>query len=430
MSSGKSKNRELPAYIRFFTPLAIQAASQALTYPLVAMVASRGDGGTLNLAGLAQSSAVIFMLSTLGFGLVSTGMVFARTLEGYQRFRSVCIIVGFLVVLVQSVLCIPQISHFLFAEFIGLPPSIEHPAARTLVATIPLQFLFFVRIPFQVVMYNALATGIASMATMLRIILTVMLSILFSISGFVGTLWAVVCLTLPVALEVAASAYLARPYLAQLKTAETPAPLKKDIFMFSTPLSIGAHLQSLSGIIIGAFISRAANPELVLPVYFLALGLATPFAYSATRVTEVVYAFPPAFKKDNRTLSFALGAGAILGLLPLLFILPGLSDLYYVKLQNLDPVNLPLVIETALALAFYPVCVAIRAQGEGLAGLAKKPGLVVIGQAVFLGIILITGAVLLTMDIAGNLMGVTALILSNLSSTIILRLMLRKDKFT
>ncbi len=429
MSSGKSKNRELPAYIRFFVPLALQAASQALTYPLVAMVASRGPGGTLNLAGLAQSSAVIFMLSTLGFGLVSTGMVFARTLEGFQRFKSVCIIIGFLVAFVQSVLCIPLVSHFFFADLIGLPPSIERPAALTLLATIPLQFLFFLRIPFQVAMYNALATGTASMATMLRIILTLMLSALFSISGFVGTIWAVVCLTLPVALEVAASAFLARPYLTRLKPSEIPPPLKKDIFMFSTPLSIGAHLQSMSGIIIGAFISRAASPELVLPVYFLALGLATPFAYSSTRITEVVYAFPPSSKKDYSTLSFALGAGATLGLLPLIFILPGLSDLYYVQLQNLDPVNLPLVIETALALTFYPVCVAIRAQGEGLAGLAKKPGLVVIGQAVFLAIILITGTIMLSMEVSGNLMGVAALILSNLSSTIILRLMLRKDEF-
>ena len=40
---------------RFFIPLAIQAASQALSYPLVAMVASRGPGGPLNLAGMAQA---------------------------------------------------------------------------------------------------------------------------------------------------------------------------------------------------------------------------------------------------------------------------------------------------------------------------------------------------------------------------------------
>ena len=47
---------------RFFIPLAIQAASQALSYPLVAMVASRGPGGPLNLAGLAQSTTVMFFL--------------------------------------------------------------------------------------------------------------------------------------------------------------------------------------------------------------------------------------------------------------------------------------------------------------------------------------------------------------------------------
>ena len=37
-----ANTQSLSAYTRFFAPLALQAASQGLTYPLVAMVASRG----------------------------------------------------------------------------------------------------------------------------------------------------------------------------------------------------------------------------------------------------------------------------------------------------------------------------------------------------------------------------------------------------
>jgi len=50
----------------FFIPLALQAASQSLTYPLVAMVASHGPGGTLNLAGVAQSNIVMFLVGAVG----------------------------------------------------------------------------------------------------------------------------------------------------------------------------------------------------------------------------------------------------------------------------------------------------------------------------------------------------------------------------
>jgi len=63
----------------FFLPLALQAASQSLSYPLVAMVAAHGEGGALNLAGVAQSNIIMFMVGTLGAGLVTAGMVFART---------------------------------------------------------------------------------------------------------------------------------------------------------------------------------------------------------------------------------------------------------------------------------------------------------------------------------------------------------------
>ena len=416
-----------PNYTRFFAPLALQAASQGLTYPLVAMVASRGPGGPLNLAGLAQSNTMMYTLGTFGFGLITAGMVFGKTREGYRRFRTVTLSIGALVTLVQAMLCIPRASHLLFGQLIGLPPSIEDPAAMTFLATIPLQFLFFTRIPFQVAMYNARATGKASLATLLRIFLTAALSPLFCLADAVGPFWAVVCLTFPVGLEVAASAWLARPYLARLEVSATAAS-KKEIFLFNLPLSIGSYLLSLSSILLGAFIARAASPERMLPAYYLALGLATPIAYGATRVLEVVLAFPPASDSDRRTLKYAVAAGAVLSLLPLMFILPGLSGLYYVRLQNLDPGSLPLVRVAALALALYPLCVAVRAQGEGLASLAGKPMTVIAGQAMFMTTILLAGCVLLKLGADGNIIGGIGLCFGNLASTATLRLLLRRIK--
>ena len=419
-----ANTQSLSAYTRFFAPLALQAASQGLTYPLVAMVASRGPLGPLALAGLAQSNTLMYMLGTFGFGLVTAGMVFGGTRKGYRQFRAVTLGLGLLVTLFQALLCLPRMAHLLFGQLIGLPPSIEDPAAMTLMATVPLQFLFFTRIPYQVAMYNARATGKASLATILRIILTAILSPLFCMAGAVGPLWAVLCLSVPVGLEVAASAWLARPYLARMIDSET-VPTKKEIFLFNLPLSIGGYLLSLSSILLGAFIARAPNPERMLPAYYLALGLATPVAYGATRVLEVVLAFPPVFESDRRTLEFAVAAGAVLGLLPLLFILPGLSELYYVRLQNLDPGSLPLVRGAALALALYPMCVAVRAQGEGIASRAGMPMIVIAGQAMFMITILLTGCVLLSFGINGNCIGGIGLCIGSLASTATLRLLLR-----
>src|SRR5512137_3134965 len=89
---------------RFFIPLAVQAASQSLCYPLVAMVASRGSGGPLDLAGLAQSNTVLFFLGIFAISLVPTGMVFARTREGYRRFYRITMAAGVCACLVQALL--------------------------------------------------------------------------------------------------------------------------------------------------------------------------------------------------------------------------------------------------------------------------------------------------------------------------------------
>ena len=414
--------------VRFFVPLAIQAASQALCYPLVAMVASRGPGGPLNLAGLAQANIVMFFFGMFAISYVTTGMVFAKTREGYQRFRLVTLLTGFTVVIVQAILCTPVLAHFIFGKIIGLPATIEQPARIGFLVSIPLQFLFFLRIPYFVVMYIGKATGKASLATIGRITLTALLSPLFCFLGLVGPVWAVVCLTIPVALEVMMSRIFADPFLKSLESSPDSPPGAREIFWFNLPLSIGGYFLSVSAIILGGFIARAPNPDRILPVYYLALGLANPMAFAATRIQTIVLAFPPQSKNDRRTLHFALAAGLILGILPLIFSLPGLIEFYYVKLQNLNPQDLQLVRWTAVSLLFFPFSVAIRAQSEGLAAWQKKPVTVLTGHALFLTTIVTTGFTLLQFGVPGHLIGPVGLTLGSLASSATMRIFLNWTK--
>ena len=409
---------------KFFVPLAIQAISQALSYPLVAMVASRGPGGPLNIAGLAQAINVMFFLGMIGISLVTTGMIYAKTREGYLKFRAVTLYISLVVISVQALLCIPALSHLVFGKIIGLPSSIENPAKLTLLISIPLQFLFFLRMPYFVIMYNGKVTGKASLATIGRIIFTALLSPIFCFAGFVGPVWAIVCLTLPVALEVIISRLLAGPLLKNLKSCTDRPPSAKEIILFTLPLSIGGYFLSISALILGAFIARAPDPERIFPIYYLALGLANPVAYAATRLQTIVLAFPPVSRQDNLTLRFSIIAGVCLGLLPLVFILPGLNELYYVELQRLAIRDLPLVRITALSLVFFPFSVAIRAQSEGLAAWQKKPMTVLAGHATFLTIIIVSGFTLLFVGSPGYFIGAIGLTLGSLTSSATMRLFL------
>ncbi|NNL75426.1 MAG: hypothetical protein HKO68_03725 [Desulfobacterales bacterium] len=413
---------------RFFVPLAIQAASQALSYPLVAMVASRGPGGPLNLAGLAQANSVMFFFGMFAISYVTTGMVYAKTREGYQKFRRVTLLTGLVVISIQAVLCLPALAHLIFGQIIGLPPSIEQPAHITLLVSIPLQFLFFLRIPYFVVMYIGKATAKASLATIARLVLTALLSMLFSILGLVGPVWAVVCLTTPVAIETLVSRIFAGSFITSLKPDPHNSPRAREIFFFNLPLSVGGYFLSVSAIILAAFIARAPDPDRILPVYYLALGLANPVAFAATRIQTIVLAFPPQSRQDRRTLHFSLAAGAILGALPLIFTLPGLAEFYFVKLQNLDPHDLQLVRMTAIALIFFPFSVAIRAQSEGLAAWLKKPTTVLSGHALFMGTIIAAGFTLLFLGTPGHLIGPVGLTLGSLASSATMRLVLVRAK--
>ncbi len=412
----------------FFIPLAIQAASQALSYPLVAMVASRGPGGPLNLAGLAQSTTVMVFLGIFGLAYVTTGMVYAASREGYFRFRNVVLMTGLGVIIVQALLSIPAAAHLVFGEIIGLPPSIEAPAKITLLASIPVQFLFFLRTPYLVIMYINKATAKASIATIGRIAFTVLLALIFSHMGLVGPIWAVVCLTLPVGLECVVARLFAGPFLKALSPSETEAPRAAEIFLFNLPLSIGGYLLSASALIMGAFIARAPDPERVLPVCYLALGLANPLAYAATRIQTTVLAFPPTRLKDPLTFRFALAAGLCLGLLPLIFILPGLTKLYYVTLQKLNPADLNLVRITAMALVFYPLAVSIRAQSEGMAAWSKKPATVMAGHSIYLLTILASGFILLFSGAQGYVICAVSLSLGSLSSSAMMRILMSRSR--
>lgn len=406
--------------LRFYAPIAFQAAAQALTYPLVAMVASRGPGGPLNLAGLAQSNAVLFILGTLGAGLLTTGMIYGGTREGYRRFCVVNYLLAGIVAALQAVVCLPGLSHFVFARVIGLTPAIEGPATLTLVASIPLQFLFFLRNPYQVVLYCNKATGRAGSATMFRIVLTLLLSPLFSLLGLVGPVWAVVCQTIPVGGEALVSWWFARRYLRSLPECGGNPPSLRELFGFAMPLSAGGFFLSASGLVLGAMIAHAANPERMLPAYYLAGGLAGPAAYAASRVQAVVLAFPPLAAGFGRVFRFSIAAGLVLGLLPLFFILPGSAEWYYVTLQQCRPDMLDLVRISALGLAVNPLMVAMRSYCEGLAALRKRPVIVLAGQAVFLGVMTSVSLACLGLGVAGNLIGPLAYVTANATAALVI----------
>lgn len=392
-------------------------------------MASRGEAGPLGLAGLAQSNLVMFFLSMVGAGIPTAGMVFGRNREGWGSFAKMNLLMGLGVATLQAILCLPALSHLLFGKLIGLPPSIEEPASQSLLGTVLLQFLFFLRNPYQTALLVARASGKASVATMGRILLTGLMTLGFTLAGWVGVGAAIVCLSLPVGLEVLCSVLLARPYVKLLPKGPGKAPSLGELFGFVLPLSAGGVVLALSGPILGAFIARAGEPERTLPVYYLAMGLASPMAFSASRIQSMVLAFSPVKEEIGNTLQrFSWKAGVFLGVIPLLFLAPPLAETYYVFLQKLPMGDLSMLRVTALALAALPLCVAVRSYKEGLAAWKKRPVAVLVGQVSHVCTLCLVSALALYFGVPGHLMGPMGLVAGNMAAGRAISLMLKREE--
>ena len=403
---------------RFFIPLAIQAASQSFTYPLVAAIASHGAGGPVNLAGMDQAMIMMSMLGMLGAGLVTTGMVHGVTREGFARFRQVNWAFTGIVLAMMAVLSIPPLAHFWLGRILGLPASIEHPAYRAFVVSLLLQPLFFLRNPYQVCLYIYGATSLAGTATITRIVGTLLLVPVFICAGLVGPGWAVVAQIVAVSFEVLLSWYFARPYIRKLPHASgEPSPVK-EMIAFTLPLSAGAFFLNVAGVMICWGIVRTPHPEHMLVAYYLAAGLAGPAAVAASRVQTVALTMLPHMSSERRLKIFSLLAGLLMGGVPLLFLLPGLADIYYNTLQHCPPALMPLVRLSALALLLHPLTLAMRGYLEGKAAYLKQPFSILAGHAVYFVTLTSLVLICIALRIPGNLLPGLSFFAANLAAAL------------
>lgn len=411
-----------PAAIRYYIPLVLQSISQSLTYPLVATITSRGEGGVANLAAFAQGQSVVFVLGTVGAGLLTTGLVHGRTAEGFRRFATLNRRILFAVLAIQGLCIIPAVAHLVFGILLGLAPPLDRLAASLFVWSLPAQVFFFLRTTHQVALYNAHATFKANMATVGRVVATLLCTPLFIHFGWVGPYWALVAYTVPIALETGVSKLMAAPYIRALPRQTQNLPSLRELFAFCMPLSLGGFFLSVSGFCIGAFIARAADSTRMLGIHYIAMGLINPVSFAAMRLQAVVLAFPPRSLANTRTFNFSFGAGVALALLPQLVQIPPLYNLYFGGAQQLPLADIPLARLAILTMSIFPLCQAFRGHAEGVAAWARQPHAILAGQAVYLSTLVMVLFAGLSLHVPGYLMGVCSLIAASLATTGTVRL--------
>ena len=417
---------------RFYVPLLLQAFTQSLTYPLVAGIVTHGEFGVNALTAFSQGQIIMFMIGALGGGLLTTGMVFARTWCGYVSFRRLNLLMMVILLTLQCVPVIAPFNRWLFEGFFALPPELANVARWILFFGVIMNGAFFLRNVPMVVLFNNYESGKANNATFVRIGLTLFCAWLFPQIGLVGAYWGLFALTLGVVVEYIITWFYARPYVQKLPnrhtlvgkgSAETESQLPDtpallvDQFRFTLPLSLGGFLLMLSPLVIAAFVGRSTNSADMLAIHYVTLGIANPVSYAALRMQPVAIQFMPEYPGDRRLLVYAVVAGAILGLIPLVFSSHLIGDWYFGVYQNVPPRILDTV---RLAIGIYSlICMihAVRGRIEGIAASRKRPKAVMAGQIAYTVGLLCSCIVLLPTGIPGWSVAVTAIFIAPICAT-------------
>ena len=414
---------------RFYVPLLLQAFSQSLSYPLVAGIVTHGAYGVNALTAFSQGLMIMFMIGAIGGGLITTGMVFAKTWYGYATFRRLNSLMMCSLVALQCVPALPPFNAWIFEGFFNLPPDLAEVSRWTLLFGSVMNAGFFIRNIPMVVLFNNLESGKANNATVLRIAVTLACATVFPRAGLVGPAWGLFALTFGVWVETVVTWLYARPFVAALPNRPKDGgsasglpvgatALLLEQFRFTMPLALGGFLLACSPLVIAAFVSRSADPADMLAVHYVTIGVANPVAFAALRLQTVAVKFMPEYPGDRRLLVYSVVAGLLLGVIPLVFATPWVGDWYFGTFQNVPH----RILGTAkLAIGIYSlICVihAVRARIEGIAAALKRPRAVMWGQIAYTASLFVVCATMLPLGCPGWAMAITAIFVAPVCVTV------------
>lgn len=424
--SGRSLLLQLSA---FYLPLAIQAVSMSLTYPLVGSVVAHGHLGATEYAIMAQAQAIMFLVGSIGGGMVSTGMIFASSRKGLKNFTALSITMGLTAIALQALCCVHPLDAIIFGRFYNLEGESFSLAKKMLLCSIPMNFSFFVRNTGIATLFREKRTDKATFATFFRIFLTWIASWTFGKLGLYGWKWGLGLTTVAVWVESILMNLLAVPYERRLpETDGEDASIGKQC-AFTIPLSLGGMMLCLSGTVIPVFLALTPDPEVSRNIHYIAFGILNPLSFAAARMQSVSIAFPPREHPQRAVFAFALAIGVLMSALSSLLQLPAVARWYFGSVQNLGPAQVPLAMEAMLVIGAIPLVMAVKGYNEGLAAIIRRPNAILSDQIAYLAAqVLVFFALVQLKPVAGHLMSGWSILAAQLFSLLTIRIALHSNR--
>lgn len=415
----------------FFVPLAIQGFSMSLTYPLVGSVVSHGRFGAAEYAVLAQAQTIMFLVGSVGAGLITTGMIFGTTRRGFRNFRLLSLSLGLAAIALQALCCLPPFDDFIFGRLYGLDGELKSLAKTILLWSIPMNYSFFARNTGLATLFRVKRTDTATLATAIRIGGTWIGSILFVRAGLVGWKWGLALSSSMVILETALLNIMSVPYWRRLSD-DDGSDKNQSVasqYAFTIPLSLGGTMMCLAGVMIPVFLAKLPAAATARNIHYIIFGILNPLHVAALKMQSVVVAFPPKDHPRGSIFSFAIAAGVSLAALAMLLTIPGVSKWYFGSIQNLAADEVGLARKAMLLIAFLPMISALKSFAEGQAALIMRPNAILSSQIAFLATLVLSFFLFVqTSALPSFIVSSVVIMLSHAFALIVLRIALMSNR--
>ncbi|MBR0056242.1 MAG: hypothetical protein IJP66_02840 [Kiritimatiellae bacterium] len=413
----------------FYFPLAVQSISMTLTYPLVGSVVAHGPLGATEYAIMAQAQAVMFLVGSIGSGLISTGMLFSKSKRGRRNFITLSLSLGLGAIILQALCCVNPLADLIFNRFYHLDAPLMSLARRILFFSIPMNFAFFARNSGLATLFTEKRTDKATFATFFRIALTWAGSVVLVRLGHVGWEWGLGLTTCAVIIETSLVNILARPYARRLPEDDGQNATVARQYAFAIPLALGGTMICISGTVVPVFLSLTPDPEISRNIHYIAFGILNPLSNAAMKIQSVVLAFPPRNYRRGLILAYGLAIGLLWTGVSLLLQIPAIGGWYFGTYQNLDAASVPLAMKALLIIGAIPFVVSIKAFLEGRAALMMRPNAILSCQIAFLAAqVLVFFALIHVAPLPGYLMSGVSTLLAQVVSVIVLNIAIFSNK--
>ena len=425
----KASGHSLPWQLStFYFPLALQGISMSLTYPLVGSVVAHGRLGATEYAIMAQAQAIMFLVGSIGAGLISTGMIFAKTKRGFRNFKLLSISLGIGAVTLQALCAIPPLDRMIFGRLYHLDGELFTLAKTMLLLSVPMNFSFFIRNTGLATLFREKRTDKATFATFFRIGLTWVCSTLFVHYGLVGWKWGLGLTTVTVWIESLMVNFLSIPYVRRLPGDDDESATIGRQCAFTIPLSLGGIMLNISGTMIPVFLALTQNPGIARNIHYLAFGILNPLSFAAAKMQSVAIAFPPQEHRRGAIFSFAAFAGILMSSISLMLQIPAVAKWYFGCVQNLPAAEIPLAMEAMLLIGAIPLIMAFKSYSEGQAALIMRPNSILASQIAYLAAqVLVFFALVQLKPIGAHLMSGLSILSAQLFSLLVIRIALHAN---